>query len=71
MSKYDYIVRTEKIRPFAGTKIEWAAKARIKRIDSGDEWIILHEHFGKSEKEAEGKAEKEAKEWIADHEAEE
>ena len=66
MAKYDFRVDTYEIDPPLENNIGWGAKARVKEVGTGrsDDGVVLHEHWGSTEEEAEAKARAEAEEWI-------
>lgn len=68
MPRYDHFVRSYQIKPAVGGRFGWGAKATVKETGTGrnDDAVNLSEWLGTTEAEAMAKAEKEAREWIAE-----
>ena len=69
MSKFDFFMNAYPIKPPIGGQFGWGAKAKVKEIGAGsvDDFMVMHEHWGKTREEAEEKAYSEAKAWIEDN----
>ncbi len=64
--EFDHYVKSYQILPPVGS-YTWAARANVKKVGIGryEDFTVLKEHFGTTEREARAKAETELKAWIA------